>query len=81
MGERYIIGNKIDLPDREVTKEQINSLTNSLGVKYFEISCKTNMNLPEVILNMIMDSSINSSYSGEGFPLQNSNKKKKKKCC
>jgi len=77
----YIIGNKIDLPDREVTKEQINSLTNSLGVKYFEISCKTNMNLPEVILNMIMDTSINSSFSGEGFPLQNSKKKKKKKCC
>ena len=77
----YLIGNKIDLPDREVTREQIKSLTNSLGVKYFEISCKTNMNLPEVILNMIMDCSINYSYSGEGFSLQNTKKKKKKKCC
>ena len=77
----YLIGNKIDLPDREVTKEQIKSLTNSLGVKYFEISCKTNMNLPEVIQNMIMDCSINYSNLRDAFSLDGSNKKKKKKCC
>ena len=68
----------MDLPDREVTKEQINSLTNSLRVKYFEISCKTNMNIPEVILNMIMDCFINYSNSGDGFSLGASKKKRKK---
>ena len=77
----YIIGNKMDLPDREVTKEQIKSLINSLNVKYFEVSCKTNMNIPETILNMIMDCYMKYSYSGDTFSLDNSKKKKKKKCC
>ena len=45
----YLIGNKIDLPNRVITKEQAQTQANSLGMKYFEVSCKINMNIPEVM--------------------------------
>lgn len=77
----YLIGNKIDLPNREVNKKHIISLAQSIGAKYFEISCKTNMNIPEVMLNMIMDSYINYYHSGERFSLESSKKHQKRKCC
>ena len=51
----FLIGNKIDLPEREVSKEQAEMQAKSLGVKYFEISCKINMNIPEVMQSMIME--------------------------
>ena len=51
----YLIGNKIDLPNRVISKEQAETEAKSLGMKYFEISCKTNMNIPEVMNRMIME--------------------------
>ena len=51
----FLIGNKIDLDGREVSKEQAEMEAKSLGVKYFEISCKFNMNIPEVMQSMIME--------------------------
>ena len=52
----YLIGNKIDHPDRIITKEEAQKLANSLGMKYFETSCKLNMNIPEVMARIIMES-------------------------
>ena len=51
----YLIGNKIDLPKRVISKEQAETEAKSLGMKYFEISCKINMNIPEVMNRMIME--------------------------
>ena len=51
----YLIGNKIDLPNRVISKEQAETEAKSLGMKYFEISCKINMNIPEVMNRMIME--------------------------
>ena len=51
----YLIGNKIDLPNRVISKEQTETEAKSLGMKYFEISCKINMNIPEVMNRMIIE--------------------------
>ena len=51
----YLIGNKIDSHDRVITKEGAEELAESLGIKYFEISCKINLNIQEVIARMIME--------------------------
>jgi Rab family protein len=77
----FLLGNKIDSSERIISREQGEKLASSLGMKYFEISCKTNMNIPEVILNMIMDCSINYSNLRDAFSLEGSKKKKKRKCC
>lgn len=77
----YLIGNKIDLPNREVTKEQAEIQANSLGVKYFEISCKINMNIPEVIQNMIMDCYSKGNKHDNGIQINNNKKENKNSCC
>ena len=51
----YLIGNKIDLPNIVISKEQTETEAKSRGMKYFEISCKINMNIPEVMNRMIME--------------------------
>ena len=51
----FLIGNKIDLHDRQVSKEQAEMQAKSLGVKYFEISCKNNINVHETMARMIME--------------------------
>lgn len=51
----FLIGNKIDKPGRAVNKEEAEELAKSLGMKYFEASCKINMNIPEIMARMILD--------------------------
>jgi len=51
----YLIGNKIDLTCRVVSKEQAQAQANLFGIKYFEVCCKINMNIQEVMARMIMD--------------------------
>ena len=88
----YLIGNKIDLPNRVISKEQAETEAKSLGMKYFEISCKTNMNIPEVMNRMIMEchmkaNNISNVFKLDDRPKPNQNdtggccgdKKKKKK--
>ena len=48
----FLIGNKID-SKRVVTKEEANKKAKELGMKYFEVSCKINMNVTEVMSTMI----------------------------
>ena len=53
----YLIGNKIDdLPNREVSKEEAVDLAESLRIPYFEISCKYNINIYDVMTRMIIES-------------------------
>jgi GTPase KRas protein len=42
-----LVGNKCDIPEREVTKEQGQSLAESFGVPYFESSAKERLNVDE----------------------------------
>ena len=65
----YLIGNKIDLPNRVITKEEAQTHANSLGMKYFEVSCKINMNIPEVMNRMIMECHMKTNHIDNCFKL------------
>ena len=51
----YLIGNKIDSCDRKISKEKAEKLANSFDIKYFEVSCKFDINISEVISNIILE--------------------------
>ena len=65
----YLIGNKIDLPNRVIAKEQAQTQAKSLGMEYFEVSCKYNMNIPEVMNRMIMDCHMKANHIDNCFKL------------
>lgn len=79
----FLLGNKIDKEGRVVTREKGEELAKSLGMKYFEISCKNNMNIHETMARMIFDC-YKRSYSSnptETVNLNTSAKKTKGGCC
>ena len=51
----YVIGNKIDIKDRAVTYEEGEEMAKKLGFDYYEMSCKININVFEVISRLIKD--------------------------
>ena len=71
----YLVGNKIDLPDREVTQEDAKDLAESLNLEYYEISAKANINIYEIISRLIIHCLNNVMESENGFKV---NKKKEK---
>ena len=77
----YLIGNKIDLK-REVTKKEAIKKANELGIKYFEASCKINMNVYDIMARMIT-SCYATMNKDEGKKLEQKKSKKKKNggCC
>ncbi len=80
----YLIGNKIDKPDRVISREKAEEMAKSLGMKYFEISCKINMNIPEVMARMIMECHMKANHIDNCFklqPVKKGDEKKKKGCC
>ena len=79
----FLLGNKIDSLERVISREQGNKLATSLGMKYFEISCKINMNIPEVMSQMIMESYMKTNHIDNIFRLKRKNEKPEKKggCC
>ena len=42
-----LVGNKCDIPEREITREQGQKLAESFGVPYFESSAKERLNVDE----------------------------------
>ena len=55
----YLVGTKIDLLEKEeeiITKEEKENLAKQFGVKYYEVSCKWNLNIEEVMARIILDS-------------------------
>ena len=83
----YLLANKIDLINKEserVTKEEIDELVNRLGIKYYEISCKWNLNLEEVMARISLD-----CYQSNRNEIKNkniqitkvNNSSKKRECC
>ena len=79
----FLLGNKVDSPQRVITSEQGEKLAGSLGMKYYEISCKLNLNIAEVMSRMIMDTYKKMNNIDNCFQLTNKKHKKKseKKCC
>ena len=76
----YLIGNKIDLiyndnnnDEEKVTKEEIEELANSLKVKYYDISCKWNLNIEEVTARIILDCLKNNRFKKMDKNKQNEN--------
>ena len=78
----YLIGNKIDKPDREISREEAEKQAQSLGMKYFEVSCKINMNINEVICRMVLET-LKNNQTGSNFQLKSgkSGNNKKGGCC
>ena len=79
----FLLGNKIDSLERVISIEQGKKLATSLGMKYFEISCKINMNIPEVMSQMIMESYMKTNHIDNCFRLSKGKevKTEKKGCC
>ena len=83
----FLLGNKIDAPGRVITSEQADKLASSLGMKYFEISCKLNMNIPEIMSRMVMESYMKTNKIEQVSDLFTLDRKKikkkteKKGCC
>ena len=79
----FLLGNKIDAPERVITSEQGKKLAGSWGIKYYEISCKLNLNITEVMSRMVMESYMKINNIDNCFKLLNKKHKKKseKKSC
>ena len=63
----FIVGNKIDLKERVISKNDAENYANSLGIKYFEISAKIDLNINEVIGRMILECHMNISNINDVF--------------
>jgi Ras-related protein Rab-8A len=79
----YLIGNKIDeYGKRAVSYNDGESFAKKNGIKYVEISCKSGLNVYEVMTDIIMDTFMEIKKFSKSFNLMiNSKKKKKSKNC
>jgi 50S ribosomal subunit-associated GTPase HflX len=92
----FLIGNKIDLLERKITKDDGNDKASFYGMKYFEISCKLNINITEISARIIEEcyteiekqngqQKVQQMNDSNNFKLnkstQKKDKKKKKKFC
>ena len=80
----YLIGNKIDLNERTVTKESAEELAQSLGMKYFDVSCKNNINVSEIMSRMIMECHMKANHITNCFKLDLTKKgdnTRRRGCC
>ena len=78
---KILIGNKIDVLNREVPKEEGEKIANNLGIKYFETSAKENINVEEAfnyLVKMIVENNTNDNEP-EKLILDKQQHKKKKK--
>ena len=85
----YLIGNKLDKTNRVITREEASDKASFYGIKYFEISCKLNINVQEVYSRMVSECRKNieklSANLQTSFKVKVEKTKKKKKnkslCC
>ena len=78
----YLLGNKIDM-ERDVNKKEGEKMANELKIKYFEISCKTSINVNEVINRLIIECYNNSSNESNSIKIGSKKESKNKHigCC
>ena len=79
----FLIGNKIDKEGKVVTRAKGEELAKSLGMKFFEISCKSNINVHEIMARMILEcyKRVSTSSGSEGVKLSSNSPKAKGGCC
>ena len=81
----FLIGNKIDLPDRVISKSQAEELAKELNIQFCEISCKINMNINEVmarIIKCVIESHLNENNITSIKDLKKiNNEKHNSNCC
>ena len=76
----YLIGNKIDdIDNRKVLSENAENYAKEKFISYMEVSCKNGINIYDVMINIILDTSKKCNYIRNSFFLGNM-KKDKKKC-
>ena len=71
-------------PERVIPREKAEEMAKSLGMKYFEVSCKINMNIPEVMARMIMECHMRANHIENCFqlsPAKTGGESKKGGCC
>lgn len=76
----YLLGNKIDLNQRKIDYVRAEEMAKNLGIKYFEISCKLNININEVVNRMVLDV-YQKSNNPKGTTLEVNKKKDNGGCC
>ena len=78
----YLLGNKIDM-ERDVNKKEGEKMANELKIKYFEISCKTSINVNEVINRLIIECYNSSSNESNSIKIGSKKESKNKHigCC
>ena len=84
-----ILGNKSDLPNKEVTKEMGDKFSEQYGLELLETSCKEDKNVNEAFNYLIekmikLDSDYKQELKKRSSKVDENtfvNKKKKKKCC
>ena len=87
----YLIGNKVDFAqndEKEIEKvkednkeKEKEELTEKLGVKYYEISCKWNLNIEEVMARIVLDCIKLNREKKNRIQLQNANLPPQKESC
>jgi len=83
----YLLGNKIDITkdyDWAITSEEIDDLVENLHVKYYDICCKWNLNVEEIMARIVYDChKRNKGKIRNNIKLNKKQQPKKKKieCC
>lgn len=80
----FVVGNKIDLPDRTVSEEQGRKIAAEVGGEYIEVSAKDGINIDK-LLNMIAQAALkavkNDSPQPKSQTINPTPKKRKDGCC
>lgn len=81
----YLIGNKVDIEEREVEYKEALEFANKYKIEYYEVSCKWNLNINEVIHEMVFTiyKKVNKQPDTEKMIILKSvsEKSSNKKCC
>ena len=77
----YLIGNKIDdIENRKVESEDAEKYAKEKNICYIEVSCKNGINIYDIMVNIILDSSKKMNFIRKSIFLSKK-KNDKKKCC
>lgn len=78
-----LLGNKVDLQHREISKEDGEKMAQKYGIKYFETSAKEDINISTAIRSIINDVVKDTGYKTQNIVLQEKEQKaemEKAKC-